>query len=80
MQIRHLFIWHSQKHLSEAQKTEISLSQHFVQGKNTITHIYIQMTSDEVLAAPSHFQVLNAQDPYFVSVLSSLWPRSTFWG
>ena len=40
MQIRHLFIWHSQKHLSKAQKTEISLSQHFVQGKNTTAHMH----------------------------------------
>lgn len=40
MQIRQLCIWHSQKHLSKAQKTEISLSQHFVQGKNTAAHMH----------------------------------------
>lgn len=129
MQIRHLFIWHSQKHLSKAQKTEISLSQHFVQGKNTTAHmhtyvhcvythgctlrihtqmyiayihadvccvytrgctlrIYTRMyvayihTDGLRRGASCPFTLTGAKcsDPCFVSVLSSLWPRSTFWG
>ena len=53
MQVRHLFIWPRQKHFSKAQKTEVSLSQHFIQGTNMVTHTHTQMTSEEGPAAPS---------------------------